>query len=439
MALPTIPLHAQNTQLTIQTTGKWTVAGGFIILKDVNLNCNGQWQSNTGTALFSGNNNSSAGGTGTIRLSTMEVAKSQPVTLTLNGPLQITNAIQFNKGLIDLNGQQLQLADNAKLIGESDQSRITSPAGGKIVASAANVNAPNQLNLGNLGAMLTSPANLGTLTVTRSQLPALTGGPGIQRTYLIQPQNNTALDATLRFYYLDAELNGNDPGTLNLWKSTDGIAWALIGSDTRDATNHYVEKTGIADFSYWTLAGVINPLPLKLTSFSATCKDNTAIIAWTTGSESQLNEFVIHCSIDGTNWTQIGSVPAQNAPNGANYSFTDATPQPGSLYRLEILDQDASSTYSPIFHGGCSEIALPLGVYPNPATGQATVQISLRQATTGKLQVLTIAGQIIYETQWNLQPGLNQWLIPLSGWASGSYLLRLVLPDGTHSTLLIKK
>jgi hypothetical protein len=79
-------------------------------------------------------------------------------------------------------------------------------------------------------------------------------GSSIQRYYDILPSNNTALNAKLRFKYFDAELNGYDENTMALWKSSDMINWSKQGFTYRDATNNYVEKTGIADFSRWTLS-----------------------------------------------------------------------------------------------------------------------------------------------------------------------------------------
>ena len=352
--------------------------------------------------------------------------------------MQIGNALNFKRGLIDLNGQTIQLTDTARLAGESDSGRITGLQGGKVVAAPTNANQPNQLNTGNLGAMLTSAANLGMLTVNRSSMPATGTGIGIQRTYLIQPQNNTALDATLRFYYLDAELNGADPTKLNLWKSTDGIAWALIGADIRDTTNHYVEKSGIADLSYWTLADLASALPLKLTSFSAVCAGSYALIEWKTGLESQLKDFLVQRSTDGNDWSTIGRMAAQNAANGAAYSFKDETPQLHAIYRLKMEDRDGTVTYSPLFRGGCSDIALPFLAYPNPAVSQVLARISLRQAAKGKLQVLNVSGASVYEAAWNLQPGVNQLIISVAGWAPGSYIMRLVLADGVQTTQFIK-
>lgn len=438
LIIPAGNLRAQNTAIVVQPGSTVNITGGYTILKDADLHCNGQWNAGSGVTLITGGNNTSVGGSGTIRLWTAQMAKSQTAALTLNSGVRIANTLDFKRGLLDLNGQELQLTDTARVLEESDSGRIMGLHGGMVVASAAGVNAPNQLNIGNLGAVLTSSANLGGLTVNRSPLAVTSGAIGILRTYLIQPRNNTALDATLRFYYLPAELNGNDSKALNLWKSIDGIAWELVGADIRDTTEHYVEKTGISDLSYWTLSDIDNPLPVKLVSFSAVCAGDYALVEWKTGEESQLNNFVIQRSTDGTTWSTLGIVDAQNAADGAFYSFKDVSPQANCYYRLVIADRDGKLTYSPVFSGGCSDIALPFLVYPNPAVSQAVAQISLRQGGTGKVQVLSLSGQSVYEAEWHLQAGLNQLVIPVSGWPSGSYILRLVLPGGVQTTQFVK-
>jgi len=428
----------QQPALVIQANARVTVTGGVTVVRDANLICNGQWHSSGGVVSFSGSNSSAIGGSGDARFYQLNLAKSQLSTVTLNTNLQIGKALNFANGYIDLNGRQLVLTDTAQFNNESDTSRIIGPRGGKIVISASGVDAPYRLNLGGLGAVLTSTDNLGALTIDRSPMAVSAGGSSIQRTYFIQPQNNSGLNVTLRFYYLRSELNGNDPSTLNLWKSTDGIGWSLVGADARDTANHYVEKSGLADLSYWTLISTSNPLPIKLVSFNALCTGNEVLVSWTTGSESQLDKFQLQRSANGTNWLTIGSIPAENAANGANYTFRDPAPQTAGYYRLQIIDVDGHSSYSNIFHGGCSDIGLPFSVYPNPAGSQAIAQISLRQACTGKVQVVNMAGQTLYETIWNLQPGINQLPLAVGGWASGAYLLRLVLPNGVQTAQLIK-
>src|ERR1700733_11060793 len=93
-------LQAQNTAIVIKQGSTVNIKGGFTLLKDVDLHCNGQWQSKGGTTLFTGANPTSTGGNGTILLWAVQMAKSQNVALTLNSGLQIASTLDFKRGLI---------------------------------------------------------------------------------------------------------------------------------------------------------------------------------------------------------------------------------------------------------------------------------------------------------------------------------------------------
>jgi hypothetical protein len=277
----------------------------------------------------------------------------------------------------------------AILQNESETSRITGVNGGSVTAFASAVNAPNQLNIGNLGAMLTSSANLGTVSIMRVHLPVTNSGHpamhGIERAYLIQPTNDVALDATLRFYYLDAELDGNDTSTLSLWRSNDGVNWAQVGFDSRNSTQKYVEKQGISKLSWWTLSSTANPLPLVQTTFKVTCDGPVALVQWQTGEESNLDYFLVQRSSNGEEWSTLNTVAATNNPVGSSYVFKDNQPAGTSYYRVGIADRGGTIGYSPAFSGGCSDIALPLMIYPNPAASQAVQTVEKLPIRTADL------------------------------------------------------
>jgi len=113
----------------------------------------------------------------------------------------------------------------------------------------------------------TAPANI-VVNLARS-VP--TGGQGfptaVQRTYTITP-NTSAFTATIRLHYLPAELNGNDPTMLNLWRFDSGInAWRPNPATARDCaagctTNNsqfWAERSGVTTFSPWTLNSTVAP------------------------------------------------------------------------------------------------------------------------------------------------------------------------------------
>ena len=435
--------HAQNTQLIVRPGTTFTVANGNLVLNNTDLQNNGALNASNATVLITGSNNNSFSGSGTPLIRVLTLNTFTLSTLTLNNTLQVSGALNFQNGLINLNNQQVQLTGSAVLQSESETSHFTGIAGGLVTASATGVNNPNQLNCGNLGAVLTSSANLGNLTISRFHKPATNPGNssrhGIQRSFLVQPQNNTALNAVFRFYYLNEELNGDDPGTLSLWKSSDGINWRFVGVDTRNTAGKYVEKTGIADFSYWTLTDALNALPLTLISFKTVCEGSYTLIQWQTGNESGLDHFELERSPDGNIWTVLGNIAASNNSNGFIYTYKDLDPQPAAFYRLKIISQPGSYSYSPVFKGGCADIALPFSVYPNPSRVQSVAQVSVRQSTTATIRLLDMEGRLLHSNLWQLEPGINQYMLPATGLAAGTYVVQLLLNNTLLQTKLIKQ
>jgi len=436
--------QAQNTELVIQPGTTMGVAGNALVLNNLDLHCNGSFAANEGTVWLTGSNNTSYNGTGIGVIRKLELNTGPGAVLSLNNGLEITGSLTFTQGLIDLNGQQIQLKGSATLQGESETSRITGVTGGSVAGFGAAVNAPNQLNIGNLGAMLTSGADLGAVSILRVHIPAsFPGSPppqGIQRCYLIEPTFDAGLNATLRFYYLDAELNGNDTSTLVLWRSPDGVKWTQVGFTSRNSAEKYVEKQDLSSLSFWTLANATDPVVATQTAFKVSCEGPVAIVQWETGEESNLDYFLVQRSSDGAVWTTLSNVAATNNPTGSSYVYKDSQPAGSSYYRLAIADQTGAIGYSAAFSGGCSDVPVPLMLYPNPAESRAIAQVSVRQATMGTVVITDINGQRVYQAAWSLQAGLNQLTIPVVGLAAGNYIVRLILPGATTQLAqLLKK
>ncbi|MBB1283314.1 T9SS type A sorting domain-containing protein [Flavisolibacter sp. BT320] len=184
------------------------------------------------------------------------MAKTNAAKLTLEKGLSIVSAVDFNGGLLDLGNQAINLGSTGSLVNESESSRAYTTGTGYIQAQGL-LNSPAAINLGNLGAVITSAANLGN-TIIRRGHAAQTGmnsisGNSIHRYYDITPANNTTLKATLWFHYFDAERSGISESSLQLWKSINA-SWATLGYTTRDLVNNYVEKKSITSFSRMTLS-----------------------------------------------------------------------------------------------------------------------------------------------------------------------------------------
>lgn len=87
---------------------------------------------------------------------------------------------------------------------------------------------------------------------------------------------------------------------------------------------------------------VTAPLPVTLTSFTATKENNTALLKWATTQETNSDRFEIERSLGGKEWGKIGTVLSTGESNALrNYSYTDNAPLAGeNLYRLKMIDKD---------------------------------------------------------------------------------------------------
>lgn len=78
--------------------------------------------------------------------------------------------------------------------------------------------------------------------------------------------------------------------------------------------------------------------------------------------------------------------------------------------------------------------ATALSVYPNPATDQVTIGVSLPVTTTVSVRLLNALGREVRAQQVPAPAGLLQVPLEVRGLAPGVYLVTLTVPDGTRTT-----
>ena len=190
-------------------------------------------------------------------------AVNNPNGFSLSGNMNINESVKMLNGDLDLNGNTITLGSNASLT-ETAGNTVKGLIGN--IVTTRDLNAPSGVNVGGLGSVITSSANLGSTTVERYHYTPSGGGgaQGISRVYNIVPTNNTNLNATLTLSYDESELNGIDEIKLGLYKSAGGSdnTWAELGGSVNTSQNS-VELSGINDFAYFTLGDVDSPLPVE--------------------------------------------------------------------------------------------------------------------------------------------------------------------------------
>ena len=274
-------LCAQGVRLT---PGSYMIMDGpvYLVLNNAGLITDGTFKPGTGTIIYTGNATTVQpllGSSNTTAFNHVTINRPSNDVL-LNGDIVIEGTLTMINGNLQLNNNTLNLTSEGIITGESNQSHITGVTGG-VVSISAKLDAPQAVNPGNIGVNLTSAANLGETVITRGHVQQTfpNGTQGIQRYFDITPTNNTGLNATLRFFYLDTELANADESTLTGW-SGDALKanWLETGKDNNDVTKNWSLISGINTFTRFTLAPASGKLLRVNTNTSSTnSPDKTAI------------------------------------------------------------------------------------------------------------------------------------------------------------------
>ena len=203
----------------------------------------------------------------------------------------------------------------------------------------------------------------------------LHGDPSLKNHYT----SNVTNLRTIRAYSKDtAYLRWNEvSGTLgyNIYRSTDEFSgYTKINSSLID-TNFYMDFVS-SDTSYYyrietfelvdnnsgsfyesSVGAFIvsdkdaNPLPVTLISFTAEQIEQNVVLNWTVADEVDFSHYEIEKYDEiSLEWKTIGEMASQGQVNSiSHYNFIDNKPLIGkNIYRLKMVDYDASFEYSPM-------------------------------------------------------------------------------------------
>ena len=176
----------------------------------------------------------------------------------------------------------------------------------------------------------------------------------IHRCFDISPA--TSANATIRFWYLNSELNGYDPGNMQVWHWNGGNWDALDhGGEARGAVSsyEYVEVDNVSDYSPFGLRGVPRPVQPAIAIFGSNIK-----LDWT-HSDSFITQYHVWRAADAPYAdmsdaaSQILSTMSAPANVGAPVTYIDATSHLGNAAANDyyfIVSEDSIGDNSPVLH-----------------------------------------------------------------------------------------
>jgi hypothetical protein len=341
-----------------------------IVITNADLIVDGELQQGNAASelTFRGDLNQKIIASDVLALQKLTINKVLGSEVLMTGGISISSNVNLLSGRLNLGANVLDLLSGAVLLNESETSHVTGESGGYI-QTELNLVSPISINPGNLGAMISSTSNLGNTIVRRGHTPQAAGSSiGINRYYDILPSNNSGLDAELRFYYLDYELNGISEGGAELGRSTDNVNWVNESENiVYDPMQNFIQKSGIPSFSRWTIFGE-GALPVELLRFEGKLNDaGRSLLSWVTVSESDFSHFDLESGSDAKNFSWLATINGKGTETSVtNYEYQDNQPLTETRYfRLKMVDKDGSYHFSNIVSivpNGKSR----LHYYPNP-------------------------------------------------------------------------
>jgi trimeric autotransporter adhesin len=226
--------------------------------------------------------------------------------------------------------------------------------------------------------------------------------------------------------------NGEADGTIML----EDIVPGSIGSYpyqiiNADGTIYFFNLTSYNDaYNRKLVAGKLPVSPLQFTwlEFSGQKINNDALLTWKIANEMNTDKFTVERSLNGRDYSAIGSKLAYNGSGTYQYNFTD--PQINLLgadiiyYRLKQIDFNGNYTYSRIVAISLTGRNV-LMIYPNPTIGNTNITITTNNTEAIQLRVINNLGQIIKQQQLGVTTGSITLSLDVSGLAKGMYYLEV--------------
>ncbi|HEV3223823.1 MAG TPA: T9SS type A sorting domain-containing protein [Puia sp.] len=239
---------------------------------------------------------------------------------------------------------------------------------------------------------------------------------------------------------------GNSLFSLNAYKISNGLSPACNAA--LDLGSLFTINVGNTDFWGTILSGgstndiganqLSIALPIVLLYFKGSCSGSEQDISWATGEEINMKSIELIYSGDGVTFSRLADI----TPKGSNndYNFVNNAPLPGNnYYRLKMIDQDGSISYSAILNINCEKISDKISVGPNPFVNSFNLSIETTSTGQATITLYDAMGKLLSHRIVPLGEGNNQVGFDGLDWLpSGIYYLRIENQDKVEHFKLLK-
>lgn len=468
-----------------------TIETALVLGGNSNLDVHGDWlnlgsfTAGTGQVNFTGSiqQNVTSGGDSFYNITTNN-SNNGNADIVLSDNLTVTNLATFTSGIVNTNSHKLILTSSAaSSVGNSNSfvdgvverigsGSFTIPSGDVIL---------RDIGAGNQTYKIWAPITINPVANTTTDVVYLFSNSGLptwwnagsnldatihhvtDREYWLVSSTQNFTNATL--YWKDnAHANGavcthsfcdgdnvfvsSDLTvaywTGTIWRDAGGVASA--GHDLGSITSALQIPFGAKSQTFITFASKddLNPLPVELTNFKASCNNQSAEIIWQTLSETNNNYFVIEKSNGKEEFYEIARVKgAGNSNNLIDYLFTDNNLYNGdNYYRLTQVDYDGKLTVYDAITINCDkseEGEASIYAYPNPFTDELNVVIENLNEPEFVLEIYDDLGRLVFTQEFKNTGSSFKTKLNLKEYRPAVYNLRSRSEGSVLNTRVVKR
>jgi hypothetical protein len=184
-------------------------------------------------------------------------------------------------------------------------------------------------------------------------------------------------------------------------------------------------------------------LPVKLTGFSGSYRNNSTVLNWETESEINFDRYEIERSTNSKDFIIVGTEMSKANSAKLSYVYTDNLSTSNDYvfyYRLRMVDQDGKYKYSNVIMVRRDQRNMTgMIISPNPVISEGVITIRLSSSTRKNIEIRVIdnSGKMVARQQNQLSEGINSISFNnQSRLQSGIYTVQVVADDEILSSKL---
>ncbi len=182
-------------------------------------------------------------------------------------------------------------------------------------------------------------------------------------------------------------------------------------------------------------------LPVKFISFTANAVGKDIVLNWATATEKNNDVFEVERSLDGINFTPIGTQKgANNSNNIRKYSYVDASKVTTNVvyYRVKQVDYNKNNSYSNVAVVKMCNSKTVIAIFPNPANNTVNVVFTSYEKSLTSITLSDNVGSVIKSFDVYPVKGENKYEVDVSEIPKGIYVINLVVAGNRHAIRFVK-